>query len=151
MTKPIESYEALNQELQSLIKVMQDQGLLDEQFGILQALKETNNPLFVIDIIPKFCKDAEAVILDMTKLINESDVKYCDLDEICIKLKGSAAMIGAPLLMSACSDLRGAIDQKSKARCMTALTRIKHEFNFLKGNLKSVLRLETKMKNYYKT
>uniref|UniRef100_A0A7N0ZRS5 Histidine-containing phosphotransfer protein n=1 Tax=Kalanchoe fedtschenkoi TaxID=63787 RepID=A0A7N0ZRS5_KALFE len=134
------SYEELDRELRLLVKVMQEQGVLDEQFGIVQAIREINDPLFVVDLIPMFCKDAEAGILDMTKLLNQSVVNYHDLKEFCIKLKGSASMIGAPLLMNACTDLCGAIDHMSKERCMTTLTRIKHEYNFLKGNLKGILR-----------
>ncbi|KAK9282842.1 hypothetical protein L1049_011065 [Liquidambar formosana] len=137
--------DALNHQLQDLIRAMENEGLLDKNFGIVHSLKEANSPFFLVELIPMFCTDVQTDIRKLTQTLDQPSVDYHDLEEYCIKIKGGSSCIGARRMALACVDLRRAIDNKSKEGCFLALNGIKHEFYNLRGKLDTILQLERRI------
>ncbi|XP_057981392.1 histidine-containing phosphotransfer protein 2-like isoform X2 [Malania oleifera] len=136
---------ALNRQLLDMVHDMQNEGLLDQQFGLIHSLRETTSPFFIAELIPIFCTDVQAVLRDMTRALDQPVLDYHDLEEYCIKLKGSTSCIGAHRMALACVDLRQAIDNKSKEGCLLALNGLRHEFHNLRGRLDKIVQLEKKI------
>ncbi|KAA8534533.1 hypothetical protein F0562_032050 [Nyssa sinensis] len=133
--------EELNQQLLDLIKGLEQEGLVDDKFRLCHSLKEVSSPFFFAELIPTFLTDVRTVVRDMTMALDQSVVNYPDLYEHCIKLRGSATCIGACRLKMACSNLRQAIDNKSKVGCLLALNDIKHEYCSLQSKWDTVVQL----------
>ncbi|KAM7526796.1 hypothetical protein LguiA_016698 [Lonicera macranthoides] len=134
--------EALSRKLLARIQSLEQQGFIDNHFRICHSLKEDSGLYFFVDLVPIFFSDVRTVLNDMTITLNEPVVDYDNLDEYCIKIQGSAACIGACRMRKACSNLRQAIDDKSKDRCLSRLNEIKEEFHTLQIQLDPVLELE---------
>ncbi|XP_022893146.1 histidine-containing phosphotransfer protein 2-like isoform X1 [Olea europaea var. sylvestris] len=108
--------KSLNQLLINSIGELQQQGLVDDYFRHCHSLKEENGPFFFVELIPVFLADARKVVNEMAKAIDQSLVDYNQMYVHCIKLKGSAACIGACRLRNACTYMSQAIDDKSRDR-----------------------------------
>uniref|UniRef100_A0A5B7AVM8 Histidine-containing phosphotransfer protein n=1 Tax=Davidia involucrata TaxID=16924 RepID=A0A5B7AVM8_DAVIN len=106
--------EELNQQLLDLIKGLEQEGLVDDKFRLCHSLKEVSSPFFFAELIPTFLTDVRTVVRDMTITLDQSIMDYYVMYEYCIKLRGSATCIGACRMKIACSNLRQAIDNKSK-------------------------------------
>nr|POE70479.1 histidine-containing phosphotransfer protein 1 [Quercus suber] len=59
----------LRQQLNNYIQSMCDQGILDNQFQSVQALKTEENPHFVLETVTGFCNDADNGIAQMTRYL----------------------------------------------------------------------------------
>ncbi|XP_057981393.1 histidine-containing phosphotransfer protein 1-like isoform X3 [Malania oleifera] len=128
---------ALNRQLLDMVHDMQNEGfvvarnlrtcmtawkgLLDQQFGLIHSLRETTSPFFIAELIPIFCTDVQAVLRDMTRALDQPVLDYHDLEEYCIKLKGSTSW------------------------CLLALNGLRHEFHNLRGRLDKIVQLEKKI------
>ncbi|KAL2525960.1 Histidine-containing phosphotransfer protein 1 [Abeliophyllum distichum] len=134
--------KSLNQLLLNRIGELQQQGLVDDYFRQCHSLKEDNGPLFFVELIPVFLADVRKVVKEMVKAIDQPLVDFNQMYVHCIKLKGSAACIGACRLRNACTYLRQAIDDKSRDRCHLALNDIKQEYKNLQNPLDSIVKLE---------
>ncbi|KAL2549050.1 Histidine-containing phosphotransfer protein 1 [Forsythia ovata] len=134
--------KSLNQLLLNRIAELQQQGLVDDYFRQCHSLKEDNGPLFFVELIPVFLADVRKVVKEMVKAIDQPLVDFNQMYVHCIKLKGSAACIGACRLRNACTYLRQAIDDKSRDRCHLALNDIKQEYKYLQSPLDSIVKLE---------
>ncbi|KAL2548965.1 Histidine-containing phosphotransfer protein 2 [Forsythia ovata] len=134
--------KSLNQLLLNRIAELQQQGLVDDYFRQCHSLKEDNGPLFFVELIPVFLADVRKVVKEMVKAIDQPLVDFNQMYVRCIKLKGSAACIGACRLRNACTYLRQAIDDKSRDRCHLALNDIKQEYKYLQSPLDSIVKLE---------
>ncbi|CAA2989362.1 histidine-containing phosphotransfer protein 2-like isoform X3 [Olea europaea var. sylvestris] len=134
--------KSLNQLLINSIGELQQQGLVDDYFRHCHSLKEENGPFFFVELIPVFLADARKVVNEMAKAIDQSLVDYNQMYVHCIKLKGSAACIGACRLRNACTYMSQAIDDKSRDRCCLALNDIKQEYKYLQNPLESIVKLE---------
>ncbi|CAI9756242.1 unnamed protein product [Fraxinus pennsylvanica] len=135
--------KSLNQLLINRIGELQQQGLADDYFRHCHSLKEDNGPFFFAELIHVFLADAYKVVKEIAKAIDQSHVDYNQMYVHCIKLKGSAACIGACRLRNACTYLRQAIDDKSRDQCCLALNDIKQEYNYLQSPLDSIFKIST--------
>ncbi|XP_059665958.1 histidine-containing phosphotransfer protein 2-like isoform X3 [Cornus florida] len=137
--------EALNQQLLQLMKALEQEGFVDEKFRLCHSLKEISGPFFFVELIPTFLTDVRTVLRDITAALDQSVVDYNDMYEYCIKLRGSATSIGASQMKNACSNLRQAVDNKSKDGCLLALNDIKHEYFSLRSKWETIVQLERRI------
>ncbi|RAL51168.1 hypothetical protein DM860_005524 [Cuscuta australis] len=78
------------------------------------SLKYTSGVTFFVELIATFLTDSGSTLDDMIDIIEYPILDYEKLHELCIKLKGSSACIGACRMTSACCKLIQAILKKSK-------------------------------------
>uniref|UniRef100_A0A5B7AW06 Histidine-containing phosphotransfer protein n=1 Tax=Davidia involucrata TaxID=16924 RepID=A0A5B7AW06_DAVIN len=140
--------EELNQQLLDLIKGLEQEGLVDDKFRLCHSLKEVSSPFFFAELIPTFLTDVRTVVRDMTITLDQSIMDYYVMYEYCIKLRGSATCIGACRMKIACSNLRQAIDNKSKDGCLLALNDIKNEYCSLQSKWDTIVQLEKTIVSY---
>ncbi|GMY25154.1 histidine-containing phosphotransfer protein 1-like [Fagus crenata] len=104
----------LQAQRKNLVQSMFDEGMLDGQFAQIQALQDASSPKFVTEVIIIFCNDAERIILELNKYMDQQDVDYSQLNGFVYQLKGSSSSIGARHVKLACIDLHQASDDKNK-------------------------------------
>ncbi|XP_058008049.1 histidine-containing phosphotransfer protein 2-like [Hevea brasiliensis] len=130
---------SLNEQLLEIINYMEQEGIVDHHFKLARSLKEEISPFFFAELIPTYCSDARITIKELTDTLEQLEVDYYQLDELCLKLKGGTSCLGACRMARACAEFRRAIDEKSKDGCVTALSMIKQEFLILQDNLDNIL------------
>ncbi|XP_073158935.1 histidine-containing phosphotransfer protein 2-like [Henckelia pumila] len=141
--------EALKQLLFDAIQRLENNGLIDYHFRECYLLKEDGGTRFFFDLISNFSTDVGKVVKQMGKTLNQPHVDLSEMNELCIKLKGSAACIGACRISAACSNLSHAIEKESKEGCLQVLNDIKHEYKNLQHRLSEILRVEQELISRY--
>ncbi|XWS75280.1 hypothetical protein CRYUN_Cryun01aG0072800 [Craigia yunnanensis] len=139
--------EAFNRQLLDIIHSMEEeQGLVDHRFAMAHSMKETNGPFFFAALLPTFCRDSTATLRELTVALGQPVLNYHELDELCIKIKGSASCIGACRMALACCELRRAVENRSsKESCVTALNAMKQEFLLLQEKMDTLVQLERRI------
>ncbi|KAJ4720623.1 putative Histidine-containing phosphotransfer protein [Melia azedarach] len=138
-------FGALNQQLVDVMRVMEEEGLVDSRFRMVYSLKEANGPFFIAELIPTFCNDAQTTIRQMTQTLELPVMNFHEMEELCMKIKGGTSCIGAHQMALACGDLRQAIDDKSKERCIVAVDALRHEYLKLQTKMDVLLQLERRI------
>uniref|UniRef100_A0A5B6YVV2 Histidine-containing phosphotransfer protein n=1 Tax=Davidia involucrata TaxID=16924 RepID=A0A5B6YVV2_DAVIN len=136
---------ALKAQLNGFVNSMHDEGMLDSQFTQIQALQDESNPNFVTEVISLFCDDAKRIITELHKYLDQPNVDYHKLDAFVHQLKGSSSSIGAQRMKIACVDLRQASDDKSKERCLQALSKIMYEYCLLQNKFQTLVQMEKRI------
>ncbi|XP_023884467.1 histidine-containing phosphotransfer protein 2 [Quercus suber] len=132
----------LRQQLNNYIQSMCDQGILDNQFQSVQALKTEENPHFVLETVTGFCNDADNGIAQMTRYLEGPVVDFTNLTGLSHFLRGSSSSIGGIRMALACRDLRRASEANNKQECIEGMARLKHEYNSLKEGLNNISQIE---------
>ncbi|CAK7325294.1 unnamed protein product [Dovyalis caffra] len=104
----LEALEALTDKLYDFIQSMEDEGIVDYHFKDCYSMKEANGPFLFIEILPTYISDSETTLAQMTNLLDEPIVNYNQLEQLCIKLQGGTACIGACRMAASCGLLRHA-------------------------------------------
>ncbi|KAJ0102724.1 hypothetical protein Patl1_05922 [Pistacia atlantica] len=108
--------EVLNQQLLGIISSMEEQDLVNPRFRMVHSLKESNGPFFFAELIPTFCSDSRTTIREMIQILEKPVVDFHLLEELCMKIKGASACIGAQQISLASGDLFRAVIDKCKER-----------------------------------
>ncbi|KAF8397866.1 hypothetical protein HHK36_016791 [Tetracentron sinense] len=157
---------ALKAQLKGFVQSLIDEGILDRQFYQVQALQDTNNPRFVVEVITMFFNGSRVTLIELTKYLDQHSVNYGKVNDYVHQLKGSCLSIGAHRMKLACLDLRHACDGNHKEGqgqemrsiqwslsasiedllglikwCLLALNRIKHEYYHLQSKLETVVQV----------
>ncbi|MFQ6660345.1 hypothetical protein Gotur_028907 [Gossypium turneri] len=126
------------QQLNDYIRTMHDQGILDDNFDQLLALRREQNPRFITELISMFTNDAEAYIAEITSALSLTEVDFSTIISKLHQLKGSTSGIGGHQMYQACCELRVAAEDGDKDRCDELFLRVKEEFNTLKQCFDSI-------------
>ncbi|XP_052311522.1 histidine-containing phosphotransfer protein 2 isoform X2 [Populus trichocarpa] len=103
------------EEQRNFVKNLHEQGILDSRFDeILDLPRE--NPQFVIDLVTKFCSDAENSIAVLIRYHNEPDINYPKVIDRAHQIKGASSCIGGHRMALASRELRYACEDKDKDR-----------------------------------
>ncbi|XP_050240263.1 histidine-containing phosphotransfer protein 1-like isoform X2 [Quercus robur] len=94
------------------------EGILDDQFLQLQQLQDESNPDFVVEVVSLFFQDAEKLLNDITRALDQQSVDFPKVDAHVHQLKGSSA------------------------RSLRCLQQIKQEYYHVKNKLEALFRLE---------
>uniref|UniRef100_A0A7N0T669 Histidine-containing phosphotransfer protein n=1 Tax=Kalanchoe fedtschenkoi TaxID=63787 RepID=A0A7N0T669_KALFE len=138
-------YERLNRELLDIVRELEEEGVLDKQFLTVRSLKETSNPFFLAELIPSFTKDFLNGVQKLSDALEKPAVNFHELDQFCLKIKGSSSCFGACRLVQAIVGLRQAIGGESVDLCLAALDVVKQEWSYLETKLSHILKLEIRM------
>ncbi|KAA3485824.1 histidine-containing phosphotransfer protein 1-like [Gossypium australe] len=126
------------QQLNDYIRTMHDQGILDDKFDQLLALRREQNPRFINELISMFTNDAEACIAEITNALSLTEVDFSTIITKLHQLKGSTSGIGGHRMYQACCEFRVAAADGDKDRCDELFLRVKEEFNTLKQCFDSI-------------
>ncbi|KAK9735027.1 hypothetical protein RND81_04G178600 [Saponaria officinalis] len=107
------SKESLLRTMDAIITELEQEGLINKYFRLSSQLKEVNGPYFFANLLLTFISDTHNALMEIAKLLDEEFVNFDALDQIAIKLKGSASCIGLVCISRACANLRCGIDVKS--------------------------------------
>jgi histidine-containing phosphotransfer protein len=135
----------LDQQLE-LIKCMQAEGILDDQFSQLLQLQDESNPDFVAEVVQLYFDDSVGKIEKVYQLLSSPSPDYDELDQIVHQFKGSSASLGATYIAQLCIKLREGCQQQNAAACQQLVLQIKEAFVQLKGRLDTYLQLEQQRK-----
>ncbi|KAJ6811102.1 histidine-containing phosphotransfer protein 2-like isoform X1 [Iris pallida] len=137
---------ALKEQLDSFVKSMLAEGMLDQQFQQLQMLEDGSG--FVAEVIKLFCDDSERILAELSNLLEKVVVDFGKVDGCVHQLKGSSASIGAHKVTMACVQFRQFCDENDKAGCLRALNVLKHEFYHLQSKFHTMSQLENRILAY---
>lgn len=137
-----------NRQVQDIIRSMEEEGMVDGLFGRIHELKESNGPLFFASLLPTFSRDSTVTLRDLTVSLDQPVLNYHLLNQLIIKIKGSACSIGASRFTLACSELGRVIEtETSKERHITALNAAKRELLLLQEKMNTIVQLEMRIAN----
>ncbi|KAJ6311392.1 hypothetical protein OIU77_013207 [Salix suchowensis] len=106
--------EALTEQLYDFIQSMEDDGIVDYHFKDRYNMKEANGPFLFIELIPTYISDSESTLEEMTTELDQPLVNFKHLEQLCTRLKGGTACIGACRVATSCGELRRAAIAKNK-------------------------------------
>ncbi|CAL9037688.1 unnamed protein product [Musa banksii] len=142
------SLMALREQLNMLVNSMYIEGLLDQQFQQLQMLQDASSPGFVAEVITLFCEDAERILTELTKLVDQAVVEFQKVDAYVHQLKGSSSSVGAQNVKLACIQFRQFCEENNKDGCLNALNVVKHHYYLLRNKFDTMLQLEQRIQAY---
>ncbi|PIN08723.1 Two-component phosphorelay intermediate involved in MAP kinase cascade regulation [Handroanthus impetiginosus] len=146
--KKIDTQE-LNRMLLDRIQELEREGFVDHHFRECHSLKEDSGLSFFLDLIPVFFSDVFQVVKELAHALNQPVVNFREIYSQFIKLKGCSACFGACRIRDACSNLRQAIDNKSKEGCIQALNSIEDECKSLRDRLDGIIKVKNDILSYF--
>eukprot|EP00775_Hariotina_reticulata_P013670 gene13670-13792_t len=138
-------------ELEQLVRQMQAEGLLDDQFQQLLALQDESNPDFVAEVVQLYFEDSVGKIDKVYQLLSQPLPDYEELDQIVHQLKGSSASLGATHIAQLCIKLREGCQQRNAAACQQLVQQVKEAFQQLRAKLELFLQVEQQWKSAMET
>ncbi|OMO73217.1 hypothetical protein COLO4_27209 [Corchorus olitorius] len=140
------SREALNWQLLDIIRSMEEEGLVDHRLAKVHSMKENSGPFFFATTLSTFCHDSTETLRDLTQALGQIAINYQELEEFCIKMRGSASCIGGCRMANACREhWRAFQNRSSRERCVTALNTTKQEFLLLQEKMNSLVELRNNL------
>uniref|UniRef100_A0A0D6R7E0 Histidine-containing phosphotransfer protein n=1 Tax=Araucaria cunninghamii TaxID=56994 RepID=A0A0D6R7E0_ARACU len=118
------------------------EGFLDEQFTQLQQLQDESNPDFVGEVVSLFFEDAEKLLGDLSKALNQEPVDFKRVDGCVHQFKGSSSSIGARRVKNVCLTFHACCQDKNRDGCLQCLQQMKHECYLVKNKLETLIQLE---------
>ncbi|KAL6838427.1 hypothetical protein ACP4OV_031672 [Aristida adscensionis] len=134
---------ALREKLNAHLAAMFAAGLVDDQFQQLQMLQDDGGtPGFVAEVVNLFCDDAERIITEIAKQLEQPVVDFDKVDALVHQLKGSSASVGAQKVKFTCMQYRQLCQDKNRDGCLMALAVVRNEFYDLRNKFQIMLQLE---------
>ncbi|KAK4586964.1 hypothetical protein RGQ29_023910 [Quercus rubra] len=118
------------------------EGILDDQFLQLQQLQDESNPDFVVEVVSLFFQDAEKLLNDITRALDQQSVDFPKVDAHVHQLKGSSASVGAQRVKNGCIAFRNFCEEQNVDGSLRCLQQIKQEYYHVKNKLEALFRLE---------
>ncbi|KAM7259140.1 hypothetical protein ACFE04_014881 [Oxalis oulophora] len=131
--------DSLHQEIASMRQSLFDEGLVDDQFDVLEQYQDEENPHYLEEIFTLFFStEAPETVADMKQAMEESPNNVFKLRDALHKLKGSSASVGAKKVNNAIILTRGHIDEekiKNVKGVRGGMDQIKRELATLQARL----------------
>ncbi|PON46406.1 Histidine phosphotransferase [Parasponia andersonii] len=137
--------EVLRQQLSELISSMEQEGFVDFHFNIAHTVKKVDGPLAFIELVTTFRSDSQSTLRTLTQALDQPIINFNEMEQHCLKIKGSTSCLGIYRMALASGDLRQAICNSSKEECFLALNRMKHEFLILQEKFDLICQLERRI------
>ncbi|XP_062087113.1 histidine-containing phosphotransfer protein 2-like [Humulus lupulus] len=137
--------EVLRQQLSEFMSSMEQEGFVDFHFNMAYTVKRVDGPFSFIELMNTFRSDSQATLKALTQAMDQQAINFDEVEQHCLKIKGSTACLGIHRMALACSDLRRAIIHASKEECYLALNRMKQEFQVLQDKFDLICQLERRI------
>ncbi|XP_029116768.1 histidine-containing phosphotransfer protein 1 [Elaeis guineensis] len=118
------------------------QEILDSQFTQLQQLQDESSPNFIHEVVSLFFQEAEKLLNELSKALDQQIVDFKKVDAHVHRLKGSSASIGARRVKDVCIAFRSCCEENNKDGCIQHLQQVNQEYYLVKSNLEDLLKLE---------
>ncbi|KAA8550185.1 hypothetical protein F0562_001869 [Nyssa sinensis] len=110
-------------------RLLPSQGIINDQFSRIQALKSADNPDRVIQLINAYSVEVEAILSELRSCIDLPDIDFSKLAAQAHNIEEKSMCVGAEHVRRACTDLIQACEQKHKGNFSRALTWLQYEFS----------------------
>ena len=137
---------SINSHLDGLVKQMQSECILDDQFQQLLDLQDETNPDFVREVVELYFEDSVQKIERIHQLLSTPVPDFNELDQVVHQFKGSSASLGAMAMAQLCIKLREGCQMQDGAACGALLGQVREAFALLKSRLDMFLQLENQKK-----
>ncbi|MED6159597.1 peroxiredoxin type-2 [Stylosanthes scabra] len=121
------------------------EGFLDDQFNQLQQLQDESNPEFVVEVVTLFFEDAERLLNELSKSLEQESIHFRRVDAHVHQLKGSSSSIGAQRVQRVCIAFRNFCEQQNVEGCLKSLQEIKQEYSLVKTKLETLFKMEKQL------
>ncbi|XP_019075879.1 histidine-containing phosphotransfer protein 3 isoform X1 [Vitis vinifera] len=122
-----------------------DQGIVNDQFCQIQALKSEEQPDAVVRLIDTYILDVERILSNLKSYIDLPDVDFSKLAVEIYKIEEKSLQIGAEHMKIACANLILACDQKHKDNFCQYLAWMMNEFTKTQSKLEAFAQMERKI------
>ncbi|EXB53714.1 Histidine-containing phosphotransfer protein 1 [Morus notabilis] len=127
---------SLAQHLNIFIRNLNEQGILDRNFNVLEMIRDQGgNPLYISQTISTYFHNAEESIERLTGLVSEPVINFAQVKDAAHRLKGCSTGIGGCSVVRACQELERVCDDNNKDRCLESVGRVKEKYCTLYQNL----------------
>jgi len=137
---------SINSQLDGLVRQMQSECILDDQFQQLLDLQDETNPDFVSEVVELYFEDSVQKIERIHQLLSTPVPDFNELDQVVHQFKGSSASLGAMTMAQLCIKLREGCQMQDGAACSALLGQVREAFALLKSRLDMFLQLENHKK-----
>uniref|UniRef100_A0A2P2J611 Histidine-containing phosphotransfer protein n=2 Tax=Rhizophora mucronata TaxID=61149 RepID=A0A2P2J611_RHIMU len=118
------------------------EGFLDDQFNQLRQLQDQSNPDFVVEVVSLFFEDAERLLNELAKALDQQNVDFKKVDVHVHQIKGSSSSIGAQRVQKVCIAFRNYCDEQNVEGCQNCLQQVRHEYSLVKTKLETLFKIE---------
>ncbi|GLT66423.1 hypothetical protein SLA2020_387880 [Shorea laevis] len=100
--------------LRGFIQSMYDEGIINDQFWQLQAMKHVNQPDYVVRAITSYCVSAQNLFSQLTGLIEQENVNFHQVNVSVRELYEKSSSVGAEHVKLSCAELLHASAEHDK-------------------------------------
>jgi histidine-containing phosphotransfer protein len=133
--------------LETYVKQMQAEGLLDDQFQQLLSLQDESNPDFVSEVVTLYFQDSVGKLEKLHQILSQPAPDFHELDQVVHQFKGSSASLGATHIAQLCIKLRQGCQQQDASTCQQLVQEVVQSYELLKQRLEHFLQLEQQQKS----
>jgi histidine-containing phosphotransfer protein len=133
--------------LETYVKQMQAEGLLDDQFQQLLSLQDESNPDFVSEVVTLYFQDSVGKLEKLHQILSQPAPDFHELDQVVHQFKGSSASLGATHIAQLCIKLRQGCEQQDASTCQQLVQEVVQSYELLKQRLEHFLQLEQQQKS----
>ncbi|KAJ4724770.1 putative Histidine-containing phosphotransfer protein [Melia azedarach] len=131
--------------LRSFIQSMYDEGIVNDDFYQLLAMKDTARQDYVVRAITTYCLSAQNLFSLLTYHITQPEVDYYQVDTVARDFYARTCSIGAEHVKLSCAELIQACQENDKEYCSRALYWTKNEYSKLRRKFETLVQMERKI------
>ncbi|XP_074381125.1 histidine-containing phosphotransfer protein 1-like [Apium graveolens] len=118
------------------------EGLLNDQFLMLQKFQDERDPQFVNEVVSHFFENSERHLRNLTVALDQQPVDYTKVNTYVHQCKSSSSSVGAQRMSNICISLKTCYEARNLEGCIRSLQQLKDEYNLVKNKLQTLFRLE---------
>ncbi|KAK7402074.1 hypothetical protein VNO78_14049 [Psophocarpus tetragonolobus] len=131
--------------LRGYMKSLFDEGVVNDQFNMIMALKRIGEPDRAVKLIEKYFADGERIVSELSRHIDNPKPDFCKLASLAREIEYKSTSIGAEQVRLACPDVIKACDEKNKKNFSRTLPWLKDEFSNTRNKLAALVKMERKI------
>lgn len=136
----------VNQEIDALLQILKQEGVIDGQFEQLLLLQDDSDPDFVKNVMEMYCQDSRTAMENIHNMLVQPSPDFNHIDQAVHQLKGSAASFGAYTVTTLCVQLRQACQAGQQQPAVALIRNIVQAQQLLEQKLQAFTTLEARKK-----
>ncbi|KAL9416445.1 hypothetical protein AB3S75_039608 [Citrus x aurantiifolia] len=131
--------------LRSFVQSMHEEGIVNDDFYQLLAMKETVRQDYVVRAVTSYCLSAQNLFSHLTYHICQPEVDYHQVNTAACEFYARTSSIGAEHVKLSCAELIQACQENDKEYCSRALYWTKNEYSKLRRKFETLVQMERKI------
>ncbi|KAG5114595.1 hypothetical protein JHK82_037864 [Glycine max] len=131
--------------LQGYMKSLFDEGVVNDQFNMIVALKRIGEPDRVVQLIETYFSNVEMILFELSRHVDNPKVSFCKLASLAREIEDKSTSIGAEQMKLACSDVIKACNEKHQENFSRSMSWLKIEFSKTKNKLEAFVQMERRI------